>query len=209
MGVRALLTFEKPAHATLALSLYVALRWIWPGVLDSLHAYAGYLFEFIFVGVVMTNFRERAMDRRLTQPHWLYSAVGIFGAGLLCFQGAVAGGLTIPFDLTDATNLVLLLALAPVLEELVFRGAIWRLLEQIHSQPRHIWLLTSAAFSFSHLVVWWHVPADFRSFVLFQAAYTLGLGLYCGYSRRATGKLGAPILVHGLFNLGFYLGSWL
>jgi membrane protease YdiL (CAAX protease family) len=201
---------ERVVPASLALIIYVSLRWIWPQILDSLHTYGGYAFEALFVISVLSYFRESSPAvpaRRIIRTRVALSSILVFAGGLACSQAAIANAILIPFDLQDRVNLILLLAIGPVLEEFIFRGALWRLIQHILDHDTGVVLITSAAFSLSHLLVYWHVPEEFRAFVLFQTSYTVLLGLFCGQYRRSTGSPALPILLHGLFNLGFYAGT--
>jgi hypothetical protein len=129
--------------------------------------------------------------------------------GWIVHRYAQGAELLIPFDFSSTETLVLLLAVGPVLEELLYRGAIWRLFEFLFTGAgQRTWMIviaTSLLFSFSHYHAVFSVPEEFQGFIHFQTLYTLGLGLACAFLRWRVGLLGS-ILGHVLFNVGFWLG---
>lgn len=187
---------------------YVALRFIWTGILDSLHDYASYLFEVVFVGATLAL--VPSMEKKSSSPARRliidFSVCAVVGLGIFKLAGFL--GLPIPFDLKNTTNLILLLLVGPILEELLFRSALWRLLNSLIKSGPTLLGSTSLLFSFSHFLAWFRVPAELQPFIMFQTGYTLLLGIYCGIRRRQTSGLVAPMICHFGFNLGFYLGSF-
>lgn len=98
------------------------------------------------------------------------------------------------------------LLLAPLGEELLFRGWLYRLAERFWPQlaftatnplPTSVWA-TAIAFSLWHFQNFGH---EFVYFVLFQVVYTLFAGLWLGYLRFRTGRVWVPIVAHTLLNL--------
>jgi len=87
----------------------------------------------------------------------------------------------------------------PVVEEIVFRGALqgW-LMQKIHRQLGPVSaanVLTSVAFTLMHGLRWqsgWSLLVFFPSLVF-------------GYFRERSGALIAPILLHAFYNTGFFL----
>ncbi|MCB0349385.1 MAG: CPBP family intramembrane metalloprotease, partial [Bdellovibrionales bacterium] len=69
------------------------------------------------------------------------------------------------------------------------------------------WVGTSVLFSYSHFHAFWFIAPDIKAFIYYQTVYTLGLGLACGYAVYKHKSLGGAMLIHGLFNLGFYVGA--
>lgn len=198
---------RTPIVAVTLLSLFVALRFLYPEVLDSIHDYASYLFEVAFVAATLALLPNREKERAISsrRPTWGFLVTATAGFGVFRIAGTL--GLAMPFDLGSPLTLLMLLLIGPVLEEFLFRGAIWRLLQGLRSPTKVAWLTTSVLFSLSHFMAWFRVPEEWHPFILYQTAYTLMLGLYCGSLREKTGSLAAPTVVHLVFNLGFYLGS--
>jgi len=92
---------------------------------------------------------------------------------------------------SDSTALVVLLvvfavAIAPLFEELFFRGLAYPILKQRFGAPMAL-VIVSAVFALIH----WHLPS-------MAPLFTLGLGL--GIAYEITGSLLTPIVVHALFN---------
>jgi hypothetical protein len=77
--------------------------------------------------------------------------------------------------------------LAPIAEELLFRGAIYNLIKD--SVGKYIALLVSSVlFALIHLNI-------------YQASYTLFIGLFLGIVLMKTGSLWLPIIFHIVYNL--------
>ncbi len=87
--------------------------------------------------------------------------------------------------------LILPIILAPVSEELIFRGGIYRILMRYSTRWVAL-LLSSAFFSIIHGYTYTFVPL-------------LVLGLFLSFAYERTGRIAVPILVHGLFNLSSVL----
>lgn len=174
--------------------------------LDKLGDYASYLFELGFIVVTGILFRRRLGFRI---PGWESSApdlaLGLLG-GFFAYRLAAPLGLPIPFDLSSGETTLLLLLIGPLIEEFVFRMALWELFFEFVHGRTSILILTSAVFSFAHFFAWFSVPVQLHGFVIYQTLYTFGLGLYCGWRKQRTGSMVAPVLVHMAFNLGFLFG---
>lgn len=188
--------------------------------LDSLGPYALYVFELTWVAVAWMVFRgmpllpdvpkEGAMVRASgwRKLGW-FAAVVLLPLGWGVHRYAQGAELLIPFDFSSTETLVLLLTVGPVLEELLYRGAIWRLFEILfEGMGQRTWMIvlaTSLLFSFSHYHAVFSVPEEFQGFIRFQTLYTLGLG-WAGALLRVKAGLSGSILGHVCFNVGFWLG---
>jgi membrane protease YdiL (CAAX protease family) len=109
-----------------------------------------------------------------------------------------------PFRLVSGLEWHLLL-FAPVLEELVFRQTFQRFLINQVGGKRVTSMLVASIFAFSHLVGLKVLPAEYVPFIGFQVFYTFVLGLICGQALLRFHSVFAPIFLHFLFNLMFYL----
>jgi membrane protease YdiL (CAAX protease family) len=98
-----------------------------------------------------------------------------------------------------------LLFFAPVLEELVFRQTFQRFLISQLGGKRVTSMLVAAIFAFSHLVGLTVLPAEYVPFIGFQVFYTFVLGLLCGQALLRFHSVFAPMFLHFLFNLTFYI----
>ncbi len=98
-----------------------------------------------------------------------------------------------------------LLFFAPILEELVFRQTFQRFLVGYVGGKNVTSMLVAAVFAFSHLVGLQVLPAEYVPFIGFQVFYTFVLGLICGQAMLRFHSVFAPIFLHFLFNLTFYI----
>lgn len=191
-----------------ALLGYLVARILAPHTIDQLFSDAGLVFDVLFFGFAFLLYRDRFYVRPLARQ--------VFSISLLAFLGgcgvavlARSVGLGLPFDLTDTRTILLLLLGGPILEELVFRFALWELIPEIKGfgvlwRDRLSLILTTLFFGAAHFAAYQYVPETLQSFVLFQTAYTLGLGFACGWFRISTRAIGTSIAIHLLFNLGFF-----
>lgn len=139
----------------------------------------------------------RFAPRALWREHrlWLVFPVFLFatlGANLLSSRMTVALGGTLP-DLTPSLPLFLgAVVIAPLAEELLFRGLIFRLLRPFGDG----WAipLSSLLFALAHGS-------------LFQMPYALVAGLFLAFAAAASHSLLFPLLFHFLYNLLAFFGG--
>ncbi len=98
-----------------------------------------------------------------------------------------------------------LLLFAPILEELVFRQTFQRVLVSNVGGKYVTSMLVAAIFAFSHLVGLSVLPAEYVPFIGFQVFYTFLLGLICGQALLRFHSVFAPMFLHFIFNLIFYI----
>ena len=109
-----------------------------------------------------------------------------------------------PFRLVNGLEWHLLF-FAPILEELVFRQTFQRLLIKQVGGKRVTSMLVASIFAFSHLIGLTVLPVEYVPFIGFQVFYTFVLGLICGQALLRFHSVLAPIALHFLFNLSFYI----
>lgn len=109
-----------------------------------------------------------------------------------------------PFRLVQGLELHLLL-FAPILEELVFRQTFQRVLIKNVGGKRVTSMLVASIFAFSHLVGLMVLPVEYVPFIGFQVFYTFVLGVICGQAMLKFHSVLAPITLHFIFNLCFYV----
>lgn len=109
-----------------------------------------------------------------------------------------------PFRLVQNLEWHLLL-FAPILEELVFRQTFQRVLIGNVGGKRVTSMLVASIFAFSHLVGLAVLPIEYVPFVGFQVFYTFVLGVICGQALLRFHSVFAPICLHFIFNLSFYI----
>lgn len=110
----------------------------------------------------------------------------------------------IPFRLVTGLEWHLLI-FAPILEELVFRQTFQRVLIASVGGKYVTSMLVASIFAFSHLVGLTVLPAEYVPFIGFQVFYTFVLGLICGQALLRFHSVLAPICLHFIFNLSFYI----
>jgi membrane protease YdiL (CAAX protease family) len=122
--------------------------------------------------------------------------------------GAIAAiwymDIEIPFRLVQNLEWHLLI-FAPILEELVFRQTFQRILIGNMGGKRVTSMLVASIFAFSHLVGLAVLPVEYIPFIGFQVFYTFVLGVICGQSLLRFHSVLAPIFMHFVFNLTFYV----
>lgn len=197
--------------------LYGVFAYVYDQSLNDLWPYTTLLMEAVFVSLVAWVFRERWVlgaewKARTFNRRTALAAPMTLLAGLFMYAFATWRGIVVPFEFSKVTTFVMLLLVAPVMEELVFRGALWELFAEFFGAPKaKVWLplvATTAMFAFSHFyVIWWDLPPEIRTFVYYQTACVILLGWYLGLERRRTGNLIAPVIAHFSFNVGFVLGA--
>jgi membrane protease YdiL (CAAX protease family) len=181
-------------------AFYLVVRFGATQQLDALGTYASYLFEVSLVAISLFLLRPKLSLKPVTLVTAFVALLAGFGIRKL----AGVAGLSIPIDVHSAETVVFLLAVAPVLEELIFRFMIFKSVERVF-QSRNAWLVSSLLFSYSHLHAIWFVPSEYSKFLIYQTAYTLPLALVCGWMVRRQSSLLSAMLVHATFNFGFYL----
>lgn len=188
--------------------LYLLIRFILPQTLDALGGYASYYFEIALVGIA-TLFTGKSFLRLFQTREWNFlRTLGAGLAGFAVYRLAVYSDIAIPFDLRAKETIVLLLVVAPLLEELIFRFFLWQPIAWLTNQPILAWFFTSLLFSYAHFHAYWFAPPELYKFVLYQTLYTLPLGFACGYCLFQYRSLRGAMLVHLGFNLGFFVASF-
>ena len=186
--------------ALLAITFFIFVEYIFSSQLGAfLGRYYTYVFELIFFFATLLYFREFKLSIRFRPVFLLSLILGAAAAFLIKPLGIV-----FPFNLKDSETIFFLLVVAPVLEELIFRYALWEYVERT-STVVIAWVATSLLFSFSHFYAYFGVPESLKSFVIYQTAYTFSIALYFGYYRLKDRGLFVPIFLHFLFNFGFFL----
>lgn len=164
-----------------------------------------YLFDACFALSVLAIGSKRNFLGVLKKRNLIIRMVLVVGVALLCVTILyMSEMLNSPFKHVDSLFLQMLL-LAPILEELVFRGAIYELFKLAEVK---IWvnnLINSILFAASHAAGFFVLPKEFYPFLVFQMQYTFVLGHLCAKSRERTHGVLEPIILHFAFNLVFYV----
>jgi membrane protease YdiL (CAAX protease family) len=202
------MTLTPHWRALLWLLGYFVPRYSLGSWLDSLHPYAVYTFEVFYVTAFFYAHRHALRFR--FKPRALLGAEALLA---LIFGGACRVGcnlLHIPFplDLSAPEIMVLLLIVAPLLEEALYRQALLLPLDRLLAGNRLVVVKISALlFSASHFEALWTLRPELHGFVWYQGAYTLGLGLWLASAYYRHGGWGATLVLHFAFNLGFFVAD--
>lgn len=163
-----------------------------------------YIFDFLFALSVSFFFRLPWKFKWMITKQTFKATLEVF----LLAAGAVLAiwymDIETPFRLVNNLEWHLLL-FAPVLEELVFRQTFQRVLVSSVGGKYVTSMLVAAIFAFSHLVGLSVLPAEYVPFIGFQVFYTFLLGLICGQGLLRFHSVFAPIFLHFIFNLVFYV----
>ncbi len=163
-----------------------------------------YIFDFLFALSVSFFFRLPWKFRWIITKQTLKATLEV----LLLSGGAVLAiwymDIETPFRLVNNLEWHLLL-FAPILEELVFRQTFQRVLVSSVGGKYVTSMLVAAIFAFSHLVGLSVLPAEYVPFIGFQVFYTFLLGLICGQALLRFHSVFAPIFLHFVFNLVFWI----
>jgi membrane protease YdiL (CAAX protease family) len=203
----------KKAAAIGLLMVYVVIRFGLTQKLDSMGTYGSYIFELGFVVLAAIYYRRRIS----LKTDRIHEAIASFTPGLvagtLIYLGLKPLGIAAPFEMRTFEPILFLVVIGPILEELVFRFALWNPLLDLRRKKRGgekgAWIGTTVLFAYAHLHAIWFVGPELRGFLIYQTIYVLGLAAYCGFRLIRTGSILSPIVVHIGFNLGFFLGSFL
>jgi len=190
---------------------YLTTRILLNSIWDQLPIYLSYVYEIILVAISYWMYKNEEVKPWSTGQIKEYATQLIpwLPLGFVVHWLAKISGITIPFDITHPTTVFLLLIVAPVLEELIFRYMLWSAVEKFVKKAEwQIWI-SAIFFSLGHVIIMMTLPTEFRAFVLYQAAYVVALSIGAAYLRIKTKGMIAPIALHFLFNFGFYLARFI
>jgi membrane protease YdiL (CAAX protease family) len=178
-----------------------------PLIWQNVSEYFSYAFDVAFVGIAYFLFRrEIQFSKRPTAFDALFGFLMLI-SGFLIFKTAGLFLIPIPFDFSSAETLMLLLVLGPLLEELIFRMALWQALNNICSSKWFVIGATSFLFAAAHFAPYWAIPEQFQGFLIYQTVYVMFLGLAVGVRRSISQAILPAVFMHIGFNLGFFLAS--
>ncbi|MBX3249530.1 MAG: CPBP family intramembrane metalloprotease [Myxococcales bacterium] len=124
----------------------------------------------------------------------------IAGAALVWVGVSALAGPTPPRQDPWSEATLTIVVIAPVLEELLFRGVLWTRLVDAGVDERTTWLVTAAAFALLH-VPGWIVTSGLSADLVSRLGLIFFAGLFFGLGRRLTGRVGAAIALHFVNNL--------
>ncbi len=188
--------------------LYFAFSWGLPWQkLPSTISFS-YIFDLLFaLGVCFFFHLPWKLRFKMTKQTWI-AVAEVFALAVGSLLAIWCMDIETPFRLVTGLEWHLLL-FAPVLEELVFRQTFQRFLINQLGGKRVTSMLVASIFAFSHLIGLTVLPAEYVPFIGFQVFYTFVLGLVCGQALLRFHTVLAPMLMHFVFNLTFYLAMQL
>ncbi|OFZ47644.1 MAG: hypothetical protein A2381_09490 [Bdellovibrionales bacterium RIFOXYB1_FULL_37_110] len=197
----------KQIISLILVTFYFIIRFSFDFFGIELPSYGGYFIDLIAIFlVILINLKSF-----FAKPIWKFSLIFYTLANLFLGIGIFQIGKFLnylpPFDFNSLELLVFLLLIGPVLEELLFRFAVWEALKEWIAS-RYIVLISSMLFSLFHFTVIFNADPSYRGFICYQTIYVFGISLLWGYLRQKSGSWVCPLVAHFLFNLGFYLGTF-
>ena len=156
----------------------------------------------IILGVGLLIRRQEILRLQIFSSQWKifhYLALPIV-LGLLVFNiqnqpvANITGRARMPLEVFD------LIVLLPVAEELIFRGAIWSMLEKITSSYISILAGTSLLFGVEHLGYWTQTNWPLSPQAYLHVISMVFAGVFFGFFRFKSSSLTIPALLHMLAN---------
>jgi membrane protease YdiL (CAAX protease family) len=186
---------------------YFGLRYGGGKYLEDFGQHGPELFDLAFCGLVLLGFFRNRIRLIFTPTKiWALHCLLMLGFGVLVSKWAHSNGIPIPFELSNFTILFMLLLGGPVLEEILFRLTLWLPLQDAFKRRWLVLMISTLFFVSSHGVSYFGVPPEYKIFVIYQLVYVSILGLYLGWVMSKVKTVTLTIILHALFNLGFFLG---
>lgn len=162
-----------------------------------------YLFDIIFVTISCIFFKNFFEFKKIDFKGGISRIIAVLILAIVSLLITSLSGIKSPFGYIE--HLVLqILILAPIIEELVFRQAIFIAFSNYFKNKNILLLSNSIFFSLSHLPALFILPEEFKSFIFIQLVYTFFLGWICTKARLKNGNIAESVILHFLFNLVFY-----
>ena len=187
--------------------IYLVIRFGFTQQLDGLGEYASYVFEVVCLAITILLVGGAFLSTLRPAKAASYGMIIALIAGFAALKGAVALDMFVPFDLQAKETILLLLIVAPLLEESIFLFMLWQPVQILTKKPVIALLVSALLFSYSHFHAIWFTPPEVHQFIIYQSLYTLVLALGCGYYVYRYSSLASAICIHFAFNLGFYIAS--
>lgn len=188
--------------------MYFGISWGLPWHLIPSTISFSYVFDILFALSASFFFRLPWKFRWKFNELTVYACVSVICLAWACIGSIWYMDIEVPFRLVNNLEWHLLF-FAPVIEELVFRQTFQRVLIHNMGGKRVTSMLVASIFAFSHLIGLTVLPAEYVPFIGFQVFYTFVLGVLCGQAILRFHSILAPITLHFLFNLSFYVAMQL
>ncbi len=191
-------------YFTLALFYFISIYLIpWELIPNYGPFHFSYLFDILFSLVLIGFYKIHIpIEMRVDKKFYIRLIfIGLFS--LIAVQVVVHLPGENPFLLLDHAFIKLVIV-APILEEFIFRVVLGpRFLQRL--SLRKAGLINGAIFSFSHSFALLNLPSEYHPVIWWQLVYTFILGYCCYLSYERDKSIWAPVSLHFIFNLVFYL----
>lgn len=197
------------AIGSLIFLVYGILKFLINPHLQFLNGYDSLLTELVFSISVVYFFRSWFSWQPFVEPFQLFEFFLAISGGMFVYLMLRILVVPIPLDLESIPIIILLIFVGPLVEELLFRGALWAALRKIFPSPVFLCVGSAILFSLAHLESYLWVSESYRPFVLVQGFYTLLLGLWWGARLYKYRSPTFTFLLHLGVNAGFVLAHHL
>ncbi len=174
-----------------------------------------WLFEAFFILMAVLYFHKIKIPQNFIQKLSFKDIVLLVSNMLLggiIYYNAHIFGATAPFDFVSIETLLLLILIAPIIEECIFRHVLFLPLINLIRKKWLSIVVISMIFSYAHLRALFGLSgasSEIKLFVIYQGAYTLLMSIGWSYLRLKRKSLLIAILLHMSFNFGFGVSGFI
>jgi membrane protease YdiL (CAAX protease family) len=186
--------------------IYFAISWAFPWDVIQWNSTVSisYLFDILFCISCLIIFKLQLSFGKQDLKGSISRAIAIVSIAVFTLFMTNLFVLPAPFKYIELLFLQILV-LAPIVEELVFRYALFGALDKYFKNKNFLLLSNAILFSLSHAPAIFILPEEFHGFIYAQLVYTFFLGWICAKARLKTGSIVEPVLLHFVFNFIFYI----
>lgn len=190
----------------IVVAIYFSISWFFPWDNYEVHESisTSYFFDIVFIAITGVILKEK-IDFKILEPLKLLIKTlltSIIAVVVILLTEKM--NLLAPFRFIDQLA-VQILILAPFVEEFIFRYGVFHLIKRTQINVKYQIVINAFLFSISHIQAIWILPQDFHGFIYYQVAYTFLLGWVCTKVMMVHKNIFAPIIIHFIFNLMFYI----
>lgn len=193
--------------ALIFLLVFILASFVYSEKIDRLDAYAMYIFDALFTIIVVGVYRKQLNLKLRFDKSVAIQMVLSFALGFLVYRLAVLRSMTIPFNLNEPETILFLILIGPILEEFLFRQALWSSIQTLADNRLAAYLGTSLLFAFAHFHAYFFVDDLIRPFIVYQTGYVFIIALWWGFNILKHRSILTTILFHIAFNTGFLAAS--
>lgn len=187
--------------------LYLFLAFFGESLLPFWKGFVPYYYEVGYVILAFVLFKDKLAFNVDFGKYGKGFAASLL-AGFLVLVLAKVLNTEIPFSMSNPFVLFFLVLVGPLLEELVFRFALWHGFESITKCQRGAIFLTSVIFGLAHFKSVFMILPAYMTFISFQFVYTIIVSYWWGERYIESKSISIPVIYHIMFNLGFGIGAY-